>query len=147
MILKPNNFLPAEYEAKWLDGLFLLLPIESEIAMLRPELETLEERIYAYRAKGVRNIIVTLAERGCAFLAEGCDRIRYYPTEQVEVVDATGASDCFIAALMTCLSDRADFDYAIKYANFAASLSVTRSGNIASADYKSMLDLHFGAIL
>lgn len=147
MILKPNNFLPAEYEAEWLDGLFLLLPNESEIAMLRPELETLEERIYAYRAKGVRNIIVTLAERGCAFLAEGCDRIRYYPTEQVEVVDATGASDCFIAALMTCLSDRADFDYAIKYANFAASLSVTRSGNISSADYKSMLDLHFGAIL
>lgn len=37
--------------------------------------------------------------------------------------------------------------YAIKYANFAASLSVTRSGNIASADYKSMLDLHFGTIL
>lgn len=36
--------------------------------------------------------------------------------------------------------------YAIKYANFAASLSVTRS-SIASADYKSMLDLHFGAIL
>ncbi len=77
----------------------------------------------------------------------GCLRIRYYPTEQVDVVDTTGASDCFIAALMTCLFDRADFDYAIKYADFAASLSVTRSSNIASADYKSMLDLHFGTIL
>ena len=54
----------------------------------------------------------------------------------------------FFSGLITAieLQGRA-LGYAIKYANFAASLSVTRSGNIASADYKSMLDLHFGTIL
>lgn len=146
-ILKPNNILPAQYEDEWLRNLFLFVPNEAELAALRPELSTLKERMYYYKNKGVRNVIVTLAERGCAYLGENSSQIKYYPAEQVQIVDTTGASDCFIAALMVCLSDRMDFDYAIKYANFAASLSVTRTGNISSADYKSMLDQHFGAIL
>lgn len=147
MILKPNKKIPAQFEDAWLKDLFLLVPNEGEMASLRPDLPTLEERMQYCKNKGVRNVIVTLAERGCAFLSENSNQIKYYPAEQVEIVDTAGASDCFIAALMVCLSDRLDFDYAIKYANFAASLSVTRTGNISSADYKSMLDLHFGTIL
>ena len=54
----------------------------------------------------------------------------------------------FFSGLITAIEQEVRaLGYAIKYANFAASLSVTRSGNIASADYKSMLDLHFGTIL
>lgn len=54
----------------------------------------------------------------------------------------------FFSGLITAIElQGCALGYAIKYANFAASLSVTRSGNIASADYKSMLDLHFGTIL
>lgn len=147
MILKPNKPIPVIHEAAWLKDLFLLIPNESEMGQICPELATLEERMYDYKNKGVRNVIVTLAECGCAFLGENSHQIKYYPAEQVEIVDTAGASDCFIAALMVCLSDRLDFDYAIKYANFAASLSVTRTGSVSSADYKSMLDLHFGTIL
>lgn len=146
MILKPNHFLPEAYEDQWLSGLFLLIPNEQEIGRLRPELPTLEERMWYYRRKGVRNVLVTLAERGCAYLGSESGQIKYYPTEQVEIVDTAGASDCFIAALMTCLASRPDFDYAIKYANYAATLSVTWSGNISSSDYKSALDLRFGTI-
>lgn len=146
VILKPNNLIPPEYEDSFLNDLFLLIPNESELARLLPGIPTLEERIWYYRQKGIRNVLVTLAERGCAFLAEGSDKIRYYRTQSVEAIDTSGASDCFIAALIVCLSSRPDFDYAIQYANYAASLSVTLTGNISASDTKSLLDLKFGII-
>ena len=54
----------------------------------------------------------------------------------------------FFSGLITAIEQEVRaLGYAVKYANFSASLSVTRSSSIASAGYKSMLDLHFSTIL
>ncbi|MBU5210455.1 ribokinase [Heyndrickxia oleronia] len=70
------------------------------------------------------------------FITEGKNGVRYFngqsevliPSYQVEVVDTTGAGDTFNAAFAVALSERKNIDDSIRFANRAASLSVTKFG-------------------
>lgn len=76
--------------------------------------------------KGVKKVLVTLGEQG-ALLVDG-ETERLYPARQVESVDTTAAGDCFNGALATALAEGMAEDEAIRFANLAASLAVTRKG-------------------
>ena len=76
--------------------------------------------------KGVKKVLVTLGEQG-ALLVDG-ETERLYPARQVERVDTTAAGDCFNGALATALAEGMAEDEAIRFANLAASLAVTRKG-------------------
>ena len=70
------------------------------------------------------------------FVTEGENGVRYHdgqkevvvPTYQVEVVDTTGAGDTFNAAFAVALAEGKTVNESLKFANRAASLSVTKFG-------------------
>jgi ribokinase len=75
-------------------------------------------------------LVITLGSDGVVTLADN-DRIRQ-PGQVVEVIDSTGAGDCFVGYLASALHDQADLASAITLANLAASISVTRPGAASS---------------
>lgn len=70
------------------------------------------------------------------FITEGSNGVRYYdgkkevliPTYKVEAVDTTGAGDTFNAAFAVALAEGKDFGESVRFANRAASISVTKFG-------------------
>ncbi|MCG7378566.1 ribokinase [Paenibacillus sp. ACRSA] len=70
------------------------------------------------------------------FITEGSKGVRYYdgeqevlvPTYQVKAVDTTGAGDTFNAAFAVALAESKPLQDSIRFANRAASLSVTKFG-------------------
>ncbi len=76
----------------------------------------------AYNKKGC-NLIVTLGSKGALY--NGTE----YPTDVVEVHDACGAGDVFLASLVSRWLETRDLDASIKTANKCASYSVTKVGS------------------
>ncbi len=70
------------------------------------------------------------------FVTEGDKGVRYFngkeevlvPTFPVQVIDTTGAGDTFNAAFAVALAEGKEFTEALRFANRAASLSVTQFG-------------------
>lgn len=123
VILKPS---PAqELSVELLGGLFLLIPNQEEADILVPDLSP-EEQARAFLNRGVENVIITLADKGCLFARK--DGMKFYPAVDFPSVDATGASDIFISCLAAQLSKGNDMDTAIKLATIAASYSVSKEG-------------------
>ena len=52
----------------------------------------------------------------------------HYPVRQVEAIDATAAGDTFNGALAVALAEGQTMESAIRFANTAATISVTRLG-------------------
>lgn len=70
------------------------------------------------------------------FITEGSKGVRYFdgteeilvPTYKVEAVDTTGAGDTFNAAFAVALAEEKPLQESVRFANRAASLSVTKFG-------------------
>lgn len=78
--------------------------------------------------RGVRTAIITLGEQGAVCVtSEGAE---HFPTPRVQAVDTTGAGDVFSGALMVGISRGETLEDAVRFANCAAALSVTRLGVI-----------------
>jgi ribokinase len=75
---------------------------------------------------GARNVIVTLGEEG-ALLWDGTTEHHFKPP-MVNAVDTTGSGDAFIGSLAYALVKGEDMPAAIRFANVAAALSVTKIG-------------------
>ena len=108
-IIKPN-----EHEAELLSGISVATPED------------------AYRAgdwfiqKGVKCAIITLGEIGAVIVSK--DQKTFIPAHKVCAIDTTGAGDIFSGSLLACLSKGLSMTEAVRFANAAASLSVTRMG-------------------
>jgi ribokinase len=77
-------------------------------------------------AKGVRTVVATLGPRGSVVVtAEHATEI---PGARAEVVDTTGAGDCFVGAFAARLAAGTTPIEAARYANVAAACSVERLG-------------------
>jgi ribokinase len=76
---------------------------------------------------GVRSIVVTRGDRGCQIIADGSEPIDI-PPHVVHAVDSVGAGDAFNGALAVALAERAWLRGAVRFANAAAALAVTRPG-------------------
>ncbi len=110
-----------------LRGLYILIPNEKEINCLLPDPNmSLEEKADHFLACGVENVIVTLGEKGC-FLCNRTERT-YFPAANFQAVDTTGAADSFISALVVALSKKFDLHYAIRFATYAAGITISREG-------------------
>ncbi len=107
--------------------------------------DSLESEIY-YHLEKMQNrpniVIVTLGKYG----AFGMIGAEYFMVESIKVsaIDTTGAGDCFVGAIAAFsakhrIVDTFSLREAIKYANKAASISVTRKGSGISMPYKNEL--------
>lgn len=90
------------------------------------------------RSRGVGTVILTLGARG-AFLAD-VDGQRLVPGFKVKAVDSTAAGDIFNGALGVALAERKNLPDAIRFANAAAALSVTRLGAQPSAPTRAAIE-------
>ena len=90
-------------------------------------------------SKGVQAVILTLGARG-AFLAtkEGKQLV---PGFKVKPVDTTAAGDIFNGALAVALAEDRSLAEAVRFANAAAAISVTRLGAQPSAPYRKEIEL------
>jgi ribokinase len=127
-----------------LAGVDCLTPNESEaLTLLERRSATLPlaeapEVARALRARGPRAVILKLGENG-AFLDDGSGG-RHFPGVKVEPVDTTAAGDTFNGALAVALAEVRSLPEAIRFANAAAALSVTRHGAQASIPTRAEVD-------
>ena len=90
--------------------------------------------------KGVKNILITLGEKGCYF--KNIDKEFLMPASHLNkpVVDTTGAGDAFNGALSVALSQNKTYKQSIEFANLVAGISVTREGAANSMPMKKEIE-------
>ena len=122
-----------------------LTPNENEIGLItKMPYDTIDNIKLAAKSlidKGAQNILVTLGEKG-AYL-KNKDKDIIIPTMKVKAVDTTGAGDCFNGVFAMYLALGKSVIEAIKYANVASSISVTRPGTVPSLPYKEEVEEKF----
>ena len=75
----------------------------------------------------IKNIILTLGEKGCVYFDKNND-VNKYEAYKVKAIDTTAAGDSFIGAFSMKICDCGDTDKAIKYATAVSAIVVTRQG-------------------
>lgn len=119
-----------------------LTPNETELLKLTGQQEMTMDNIrngaHVLLEKGVKNILVTLGEKGVLFVNDKEEKL--YPARKVTAVDTTAAGDCFNGAFITGLAEEMGFEEAIVFANLASSLAVTRKGAQSSIPGRDELE-------
>ena len=82
--------------------------------------------------KGVKNIIITLGERGVYFANENEEYFIDALKLKDEVIDTTGAGDAFNGAFVVALANELKYKEALQFANKVAGISTTRLGAASS---------------
>jgi ribokinase len=87
---------------------------------------------------GPEAVVLKLGEQGCYY----ADRVTaiHSPAFPVDAADTTAAGDTFNAALAVALTEGEAIEQALRFANAAAALSVTRAGAQASIPLRSEVD-------
>jgi len=120
----------------------ILTPNEIEAELLTgiavTNLKTAARAAEALLARGVQRVIITLGARG-AFVAAGSTR-KLVSSFQVKAVDATAAGDVFNGALAVALGEGKPLLEAVRFANAAAAISVTRLGAQPSAPVRTEIE-------
>ncbi|HPR77086.1 MAG TPA: ribokinase [Candidatus Limiplasma sp.] len=106
--LKPN-----EFEAATLTG----MPVTN-----RQEAERAAD---ALLARGTKNVIVTLGEKGCVI--RGTVNA-FIPAIRMKAVDTTGAGDIFAGTMLARIAGGDTLERAVQLASAASALSVTKKG-------------------
>lgn len=93
---------------------------------VRGDEKSINELASGLREMGVKRVVITLGADG----VRGFDKDQEYsiPTVDVEAVDSTGAGDTFGGAWAAEMLRGSSFEVALRYANRAAAISVTRRG-------------------
>lgn len=118
-----------------LKGIFMISPNEAETTALTgvtvtDEATALEAARILWDKARPQYVLLKLGGRG-AFLYDGRES-RMYPAFKVNFVDSTGAGDTFTTALMIRLCAKDDIGTAIRYANAAGGLCVSKKGGQSS---------------
>ena len=94
----------------------IIKPNETELSLLTgKDVSDYESASDMLRTKGVKNVIVTLGEKG-AFVNSESEGKHLVPARSVPVVDTTAAGDSFTAALAVRLASGSSLLQAVRYA-------------------------------
>ena len=103
------------------------LPSEEDADMLFPG-ESLESYAPKLFAKGADYVVLKKGGKGSSGLHRNSENYNF-PAHRVDVVDPTGAGDCFCATFVTLISSgNFSFQKALQYANAAGAMAVTKVG-------------------
>lgn len=145
LVLNPAPAMPVPDD--WLDGLFLITPNETEAEKLTgirvADEDGARQAAACFLAKGVRNVVITLGERG-ALVASG-EAMTLVPAGKVRAVDTTAAGDVFNGALVVALAEGRSLRESARWACAASAIAVTRKGAQESAPYRDEVDNLFGS--
>lgn len=101
---------------------------------------TAEETAEELRKLGPTGVIITLGGEGViAATSEGIVR---FSAIKVKAVDTTAAGDTFCGVLAVALSEDRSLSEAIRMANVAAAISVTRPGSMVSSPTRTEIENH-----
>lgn len=131
LLSKVDVLVPNEVEASSLTGVGVV------------DLKTASSAAKKLLHAGVSSVIITRGSEG-AFVAFGYSFFNI-PAPKVKVVDTTAAGDSFCGALAVAVSENRNLADAVKFANKAASLSVTKLGAQPSLPTKKELLSRGGA--
>jgi len=116
-----------------LSRLYLITPNEVESEFLSgvkiSNNESIKAAAKALYDKGIKVVIITLGEEGCLIYNGSYEWIS---AEKAEPVDTTAAGDVFNGALTVAIAEGQTISEAVKFANKAAAISITRYGAIPS---------------
>ena len=146
VICKPCSIgsIPAEWQQK----IHIIVPNQKEAARLAGETKSIEEQAQFFRKNGCKHVIITLAEKGCYYLGEdGEGWFPAYDEPGTSTVDTSGACDAFIGALALRLTEGYGMAAAIRYANVAAGISVTRAGVQPSLPDRTTMEIRRNAYM
>jgi len=127
----------------------VLTPNESEALLLvgrapgRIAMSDAPELARALLARGPRAVVLKLGDQGCFYCAQ--DHELVCCGFAVNAVDATAAGDTFNAALAVALAEDRPLPDALRFANAAAAISVTRIGATSSAPSRMETDAFLAA--
>ena len=142
VILNPAPALPLPVEV--LQKVDYLTPNETEALALiggssLDEFEDVEKLADRLLALGVRNVVLTLGEKG-AFVKSG-SICRHIPSFHCgKIVETTGAGDAFAGGLAVALAEKKSLEAAALYGCAVAGLSVTRAGTAPSMPRRDEVD-------
>ena len=125
ILRKIHIITPNETEAKILTGIEV-----NDLSSARKAAKTLKN-------KGIPIVIITMGSTGAYVMSDDHDEL--IPGIQVEAIDTTAAGDTFNGALTVALSEHMELREAIKFANAAAAISVTKLGAQTSAPTRDEL--------
>jgi pseudouridine kinase len=78
--------------------------------------------------KGVKRVFISLGEKGL-YYNDGINK-SHIPAHKINVVNATGAGDAFMAALVYCYYNDFDMDYSARFAMSASVLTLSHENTI-----------------
>jgi ribokinase len=120
----------------------IITPNETEAGLLTgvavTDENTARQASDKLRARGVKTVIITLGAGG-AFVATGSIK-ELVPGFRAKAVDSTGAGDVFNGALAVALGENRTLLDAVRFANAAAAISVTRMGAQPSAPDRKKIE-------
>ena len=135
VILNPAPACPLPEELfKYLS---LITPNQTETALMtgvETDGSSLDKAVDALRAKGVKDVIITLGSRGSLVCTGG--RNEFVPACKVKAVDTTAAGDTFCGALCVALSEGKSLTEAAAFATRASALAVQKMGAQDSIPYR-----------
>jgi len=103
-----------------------LIPNESELSLLAGGIADQNVAAQTLHDQGVENLIVTLGGDGVRVeLSDGGYKL---PAYKVNVLDTVAAGDAFAGAFCAALSEGKPVEEAVRWANAAGALAVTRPG-------------------
>lgn len=137
----PAQALPSEL----LRLVSVITPNETEAELLTG-IQVKDEKSAARAAAklhgfGVPTVLITLGSKG-VFLDSGSTQ-KIIPAYKVRPVDTTAAGDVFNGALAVALAEGRELTEAVRFANAAAAISVTRFGAQPSAPKRREIDKFF----
>ncbi len=89
--------------------------------------------------KKVKNVIITLGDKGCVYFND--NETKHISAKKVQVLDTTAAGDTFIGVFASCIAKGQNVVEALEFATKAASLTVTKKGAQQSIPtYKEIIE-------
>ena len=131
-ILKRGTYLtPNETEAELLTGIKVV------------DGSSAAEAAKYLLTKGVKNVVITLGKHGALIAERG--NIEYIEGFSVSPVDTVAAGDSFNGAFAVAITEGKPTIEAVKFANAAGALTVTKKGAIPSLPYRSDVERFLAA--
>lgn len=115
-----------------------IVKVSDEEAAIITDEKDVEKAAKAIVKMGAKNVLVTLGKKGTLYVTK--DHLEYIPVIPVEMVDATGAGDAFIGAVLAQLAKTKDtsidaMKQYIAFGNKVGSITVQKKGALDSIPF------------